>query len=137
RIRPAQLLPLVSLISSSTSTRTSGCAYGSVDEHVLTRFHPSDRDRLLRARGAARRGFARVHAPHDGHPPPRRRRGGYRRGSHLQPRGSGGLPGGGGHASALRLAPHRRLLFRASRAAVALARGPGARPVSHLVALGI
>src|SRR6185436_4733866 len=131
-MRPAQLLPLVSLISSSTSTRTCGCAYGSVDEHVLTRFHPPDRDRLLRARGAARRGLARVHAPHDGHPPPRRRRGGHRRGSHLQPRGSGGFPGGGGHSSALRLAPHRRLLLGAPRAAVALARGPRARPVPPL-----
>src|SRR6187431_2732372 len=109
-MRPAQLLPLVSLISSSTSTRTCAYAYGSVDEHVLTRFHPPDRDRLLRARGPERRGLSRVHTPHDRHPPPRRRRNRHRRGSHLQPRGPGGFSSGRPDPSTLWFAPHDRLL---------------------------
>src|SRR4029079_6468780 len=136
-MRPAQPLPFVSLISSSTSTRTSGCAYGSVDEHVLTRFRPADRDRLLRARGAERSGLAGVHAPHHGHPPARRRRGGDRRGPHLQRRRPGGLPGGGPDPPPLRLASHRRLVLGACRATIALACRPGARAVPALSPLGL
>src|SRR4029450_13576752 len=53
------------------------------------------------------------------------------------PRGPGGLPGRSPDPPSFRLAPHNRLLQRARRAAVALARRAGARPGPALSPLGV